>query len=159
MNFSKEEFAISPALQAITEKQIGILDQEQINGEGWEYYCNGQIVHAAVLKNKITGTIREYLEEFHVAIQVDEHEFMTSCSCGTRNGICKHIVALLYSWINDQDDFTNIGVLIERLHGFEKQALIDLIQRIIENDPVNARFFDAYEYDEHDFQLEGLIDE
>ncbi|HEX9973256.1 MAG TPA: SWIM zinc finger family protein [bacterium] len=158
MGFTKEEYEISSALKAITEKQIGILDQENTNGEGWEYYCNGQIVRAAVLKNQISGTIREFLEEFHVTIQVDEHEIMTSCSCGARNGVCNHIVALLYSWINDQQDFINIGTLIERLHDLEKQDLINLLQRIIEHDPINARFLDNPEYDENDFQLEGLIE-
>lgn len=158
MGFAKQEYEISSALKAITENQIGRIDQENLNGEGWEYYCNGQIVHAAVLKNKISGAVREYLEEFQVTIQIDEHEIMTSCSCGTRNGICKHIVALLYSWINDQQDFVNIGSLVERLHDFEKQDLINLIQRIIENDPLNARFFDKQEYDENDFLLEGLIE-
>ena len=158
MGIAKEEYEISSALKAITEKQIGIIDQENLNGEGWEYYCNGQIVHAAVLRNKISGAIREFLEEFQVTIQMDEHEIMTSCSCGTRNGICKHVVALLYSWINDQQDFVNIGTLVERLHDFEKQDLINLLQRIIENDPVNARFLDRQDYDENDFQLEGLIE-
>jgi uncharacterized Zn finger protein len=158
MGIAKEEYEISSALKAITEKQIGIIDQENLNGEGWEYYCNGQIVHAAVLKNKISGATREFLEEFQVTIQMDEHEIMTSCSCGTRNGVCKHVVALLYSWINDQQDFVNIGTLVERLHDFEKQDLINLLQRIIENDPVNARFLDRQDYDENDFQLEGLIE-
>jgi uncharacterized Zn finger protein len=158
MGFTKEEYEISSALKAITEKQIGILDQENINGEGWEYYCSGQIVQAAVLKNKISGTIREFLEQFQVTIQVDEHEIMTSCSCGERNGVCKHVVALLYSWVNDQQDFINIGTLVERLHDFEKQDLINLLQRIIEHDPGNARFLDNQEYDENDFQLEGLIE-
>jgi len=158
MGFTKTEYEISPELKAITEKQIGILDQENTDGEGWEYYCNGQIVRATVLKNKITGTVREYLEEFNVSIQVDEHEIMTSCSCGLRNGVCKHVVALLYSWINDQHDFVNIGTLIERLHELEKQDLINLLQRIIENDPINARFFEHQEYDENDFQLEELFE-
>lgn len=158
MGFEKEEYEVSSALKAISEEQIGRIDQESLNGEGWEYYCSGQIVHAAVLKNKISGAIREYLEEFQVSIQMDEHEIMTSCSCGTRNGICKHVVALLYSWINDQQDFVNIGTLVERLHDFEKQDLVNLVQRIIENDPGNARFFDVPEYDESDFLLESLIE-
>lgn len=44
MAFIKEQYEISPELKEITERQISILDQENTNGEGWEYYCNGQIV-------------------------------------------------------------------------------------------------------------------
>jgi uncharacterized Zn finger protein len=157
MAFIKEEYEISPELRQISERQISILDQENTNGEGWEYYCTGQIVQAAVLKNRISGTIREYLEEFHVQIQIDEHEVVTSCSCDTGEVVCKHIVALLYSWINDTEDFVNIGNLVKRLYKMEKQDLIDALERVIQSDPRNIRFLERPEFNENDLNVEGLI--
>jgi len=157
MAFSEETYKISHELKYINERQVGILDQENIDGEGWEYYCTGQIIRAAVLGNRITGTIREYFDEFNVEIRVDSHEVTTSCSCGTRQGVCKHIVALLYSWINDKDDFINIGDKMKQLHGMKKQELIDVIERIIQNDPINVRFFRDRSLDGDGLDVEDLM--
>lgn len=158
MAFQEETYAIAPELKEITERQIGILDQENTNGEGWDYYCNGQIVRAAVAGNRISGTVRDYLEEFNVIVRVDEHEITTSCTCGSRQGVCKHIVALLYSWIHDQADFINIGDQIKRLHQMNKQQLIDVITRIIENDPINIRFFEDRSMEIDGVDVDGLLE-
>lgn len=157
MDYSEESYKISSELEDINERQVGILDQESADGEGWEYYCNGQIFRAAVLGNRISGTIREYVEEFNVVIRVDDHEITTSCTCGSREGVCKHVIALLYSWINDKDDFINIGNEIKRLHLMEKQELIDVIERIIQNDPVNIRFFRDNSHEGNGFDAEDLL--
>jgi len=154
---SEDSYKIAHDLEDINERQVGILDQENTDGEGWEYYCNGQIVRAAVLGNRITGTVREYTDEFNVEIRVNSHEITTYCTCGTRQGVCKHIVALLYSWINDKDDFVNIGDQIKRLHQMEKQELIDVIERIIQNDPINVRFFHDSSVDGDGVDMEGLV--
>jgi len=158
MLYSQELYEIAPELKEINERQVGILDQENTDGQGWDYYCNGQIIRAAVLGNRITGTIREYLEEFNVELRVDHHEITTSCTCGTRKGVCKHIVALLYSWIHDKEDFINIGDQIKKLYGMDKQELIDVIERIVQNDPINVRFFSGYSYDEDGLDVEGLME-
>ncbi len=158
MSFSEETYEIAPELKNINERQIGILDQENTDGEGWDYYCNGQIVRAAVSGNRISGIVRDYIEEFNVVIRVDEHEITTSCSCGTRDGVCKHIIALLYSWIHDKDDFINIGDQVKKLQGMEKQQLINVIERIIQNDPINIRYFVDYSFDLDSVDVEGLID-
>lgn len=157
MTYSYDIYEIAPELKEINERQVGILDQENTDGEGWDYYCNGQIIRAAVFGNRITGTVREYIEEFNVEIRVDHHEITTSCTCGTRQGVCKHIIALLYSWINDKEDFINIGDQIKKLYNMDKQELIDVIERIIHNDPINVRFFYDYSLDEDGLYVEGLI--
>ena len=158
MSYDEDLYTIAPELREINERQIGILDQENTDGEGWNYYCNGQIVRAAVLGNRISGTIREYTEEFDVVIRVDLHEVTTSCTCGTKQGVCKHIVALLYSWIHDKEDFINIGDQIKKLHNMEKQQLIDVIERIVQNDPINVRFFSDYSLDFNELDVERLMD-
>ncbi len=158
MAYREEIYEIAPELKQINERQVGILDQENTDGLGWDYYCNGQIVRAAVLGNRITGTVREYLEEFNVEIRVDLYEITTSCTCGTRKGVCKHIIALLYSWIHDKEDFINIGNQIKKLQSMEKQELIDVIERIVQNDPINVRFFQNHLFDEDGLDVEGLIE-
>lgn len=158
MAYNEELYIVSSELEDINERQVGILDQETADGKGWEYYCNGQVVRAAVLGNRISGTIREYVEDFNVVIKVDDHEITTSCTCGSRDGVCKHVIALLYSWINDKDDFINIGDEIKRLHRMEKQELIDVIKRIIQNDPVNIKFFRDHSNEGNGFDVEDLLE-
>lgn len=158
MFYSEDSYIIAPELKEINERQIGILDQENTEGEGWDYYCNGQIIRAAVSGNRISGTVRDYLEEFDVVIRVEQHEITTSCTCGSRQGVCKHIVALLYSWIHDKQDFINIGDQIKKLQDMDKQQLIDVIERIIQNDPINVRFFSEHAYDLDGLDVEGLIE-
>lgn len=158
MLFAEETYEIAPELKEINERQIGILDQENTDGEGWDYYCNGQIIRAAVSGNRLSGTVRDYLEEYDVVIRVDQHEITTSCTCGSREGVCKHIVALLYSWIHDKDDFVNIGYEIKKMQNMEKQQLIDVIERILQNDPINIRFFSEYNFDMNNADVDGLID-
>lgn len=157
-DFDEEYFAISPELLKINERQIAILDQENTDGEGWEYYCNGEVVRATILRNKITGTVRELLEVFDVEIKADQNEITTLCSCGTKDGVCKHTVAFLYSWVNDREDFLNIGSAIERLYKMEKGELIDIIERVLQNNPTNVRFFFNKDFDEDELDIEGLIE-
>ena len=156
MNFNEEKYAITSELKNINERQITFLDQENTNGESWEYYCTGQIVKAVVHCNGISGTIREYLEEFNVEITVDEHEIISTCSCGLNDPVCKHVISLLYSWVNDREDFINIGNLVKRLYDMDKQELIEVMERIFQNDPAKARFIKKNDFDEDDFDENGL---
>lgn len=133
---------ISPMLANITQRQITILDQENTNGEGWDYYCNGQVIHAIVSKNEISGIIREYLEDFKVQIKANEHEISCSCSCDSENVICKHIVALLYSWVYDQNEFINLDNFMHQLEHMDKAMLIKAVEQFIADDPRNIKFFE-----------------
>ena len=145
MNFDKEKNIISKDLESINERQVAILDQDSTNGESWDYYCNGQIINATVNKNRISGIVRELGDEFHIEITVSENEISSYCSCGLKESVCKHVIALLYSWVNDREDFVNINSLIKRLHQMEKHELIEIFERIFEDSPANARFINKFE--------------
>ena len=151
MNTENNKYLISKELDSINERQIVILDQENIDGQGWNYYCNGQITAATVYNNRISGVIKELADEFHVEITANENEISSYCSCGSKEGVCNHVVALLYSWVNDRDDFVNISALVRRLYDKDKQELIDIIERIFENNPGNARFINQIEKNENEF--------
>lgn len=140
MKIESPKYSISSALNNITERQIALLDQENTDGLGWDYYCNGRITQPTVLNDRISGLIKELGEVFQVEITAHENEISSKCSCGIRDGVCNHVVALLYSWVNDRADFINIGTLIGRLQHKDKSELIELIERIFANDPTNSRF-------------------
>ena len=154
MKFEKEKNIISRDLESINERQIAILDQDSTNGESWDYYCNGQITNATVSRNRISGIVRELGAEFHIEITVSENEISSHCSCGLKESVCKHVIALLYSWVNDREDFVNISTLIKRLQNMEKHEFIDIFERIFEDNPANARFIASPDDEENGFDDE-----
>ena len=153
MVFDKKEYEISEDLQNITEREINILDQENTNGESWDYYCRGQIVKAAVLRDTITGSARELVEEYEMKVTADEHQFFSSCTCGSRDKLCKHVISLLYSWINDREDFINVGKAVEKLFLMDKGELINIIERILKKDPSKVKF--VKRFDEEDEEIDA----
>lgn len=56
------------------------------------------------------------------------------CTC-PRGGFCKHIVALLLTWIDDPAAFEERLPLRESLAGRSKDDLIAIIERMVEHDP------------------------
>ncbi|OQX84798.1 hypothetical protein B6D60_08735 [candidate division KSB1 bacterium 4484_87] len=66
-----ENYKISEELMNISERMVALLDQENTDGESWDYYCNGQVIKPAVFRNKITGTVREVVDEFDIQIIAD----------------------------------------------------------------------------------------
>jgi uncharacterized Zn finger protein len=127
-------------LDSITQDMVARLDHERTNGEGWIYYSNGRIVYATVYQNEMTGIVREFRNDIHVKINLDKEELHYSCDCETDNGMCKHIVALLYSWVFDSTEFINMADVILQLEEYDKPHLISVLERLLLNDPQNIRF-------------------
>ncbi len=140
MSVEKSENTISTQLSDITHRQVALMDQENTDGEGWNYYCNGQVIYASVFRNELSGIVREYIQEFKVKIKIEEHEISCTCTCDSENLLCRHVVALLYSWVNDKDEFTDVGNFIEKLHNMDKTLLIEMVKRFVIDDPQNIRF-------------------
>ena len=147
MKMTSKKYSISVDLDNITERQIALLDQENTNGLGWDYYCSGRITQAIVSNNRISGVVRELADEYQVEIVAHENEISSKCSCGYREGVCNHVVALLYCWVNDRENFINMGTLVGQLQHKDKQELIEIIERIFEDDPAKARHINQIEND------------
>ena len=157
MDIKKDRFEIADELDSINERHVTLLDQENEDGRGWDYYCNGQVLQPAVLGNRLTGIIRELTEDYRVQITITEHEVTNSCDCGVKEGVCIHTISLLYSWVNDRDGFINIGNSMKQLHFLEKDELITIISRIIDNNPSNIKYFDEPEFDSDEYDIDDLL--
>ncbi len=131
---------ISPLLENITQEMVTALDQEATNGQGWNYYSNGRIVYATVYQNEISGIVREFINDIRVKIVMTEEELQYSCDCNLEGKVCTHIVALLYSWVFDNSEFINMRETMQQLHEFDKDQLIDILERLLLNDPQNVKF-------------------
>lgn len=151
-------FQVSEYLKKITERDVNLLDQEVAGGEGWTTYCNGQITKPAVLNDQISGICFDHFAEYTVEIRVINNEISATCSCENHGKICKHVVALLYSWINDSDAFRNIGQSIKEMETKNKDELIGVITKILMKNPQNIFLLGGSDPLDEDFDdIEGMF--
>ena len=131
----RPQYPIAEELLSITQEQVVQLDQEIADGEGWEFYSKGFVSGATVFQDTILGQVRELTAINTIEIKVRNREIYTSCSCSRTGGICKHAIALLYCWTNDNDSFINVGTSLEKLEKFDKEELLNILKRILVRDP------------------------
>jgi len=137
MNEKNDNFRISNDLTSLTEQQISYLDQEVSEGKGWEFYCNGQVIQSTVFQNRLSGIVVENFDQFSVEVKISDSQIIGTCNCGIRGQICKHVVALLYSWVNDGEGFEDVGNSLRLLENKNKEELLAIISRMIVNNPRN----------------------
>jgi len=82
--------------------------------------CQGQSADSYVVNARIAGG------------QIKEAE----CHCPVGSGgYCKHVAALLLTWLHTPDEFRETAPLEERLSECSKSRLIELIQQMIDREP------------------------
>ncbi|HDI51952.1 hypothetical protein DRP98_08710 [candidate division KSB1 bacterium] len=156
MEVWQKKYLVSPYLLSLNEAQVIQLDQEGADGQGWEFYSNGHIMKAAVFRNQISGKVADGSHFHFVRIRAEEQEIMASCTCNQEGYLCKHIVALLYSWIYDREEFLNVETSLQKLQELPKKELIAIIGRMIQYDPQNIDYFDNSFNDAFDDAINGF---
>ena len=157
MENERQQYPIASELYEIEQQHVTNLDHEVSNGESWNYYCNGQVINPIVFKNEISGIVREYLKDYKVQIKIDEHEMSCLCTCDSEDTVCKHIVALLYSWVYDHEEFVNVGEVITQLQDMDRDMLIKVVERFLTDDPQNIKFFNKQrDLELSEFEIDGL---
>lgn len=124
-------YEISPLLREMTHEQVVQLDQRATEGASWEFYCSSYIHHPTVFGHKMSGTVQDAADEYFTEVRIDNQKLVTDCSCGERNAVCKHAVALLYGWVDDNDGFVNVADTLKRLRLKDKDDLLEILGRII----------------------------
>ena len=69
------------SLQELGYDQIAAFDEEAAQGEALAYYDNSQIENAVVFRNKISGRVGNYFENYQVKVVVTGNEISSSCEC------------------------------------------------------------------------------
>ncbi len=106
--------------------------------KGQAYFHQGRIVdprrRGMTLKAKCLGTsFPSYRVEVHLSPERIESAF---CSCPVGGGgYCKHVAALLLTWLEDSDAFREIEDLNTALEGRSKTELIALIHEMLRREP------------------------
>jgi uncharacterized Zn finger protein len=132
---------IDPELQNLDLSQVEALDREAIGGKGLAYYDTAMISHPAVFHNHISGRVGNYVENHDVRITFHENEIAGSCPCQRSRKICKHIVALLYSWVNDSEEFLDIEEVLQQVRSMKKEELVGIVENILRQSPEFADLF------------------
>ena len=105
---------------------------------GQGYFRTGRIRHprrqGGALKAECEGSM---LHPYHVKARLGASGIASAdCSCPVGDGgHCKHVAALLLTWINDPGAFSDAQTLQARLDGRSKEDLIRLIAEMIGRHP------------------------
>jgi len=118
------------------EAYVRRLADEQSFQRGMAYYLNGAIREpmrqGAQLWGKCYGSQDE---PYRVKVVLRENGIReASCTC-PRGGFCKHIVALLLTYIHEPGAFRDINSLEAMLASFSKEDLIALIGNMVQREP------------------------
>jgi len=133
-NFAKE-------LQQLDYNQVAAFDEEATRGEALAFYDNCQIENAVVYRNKISGRVGNYIENYQVKVVVYGPEISSTCECDNERKICQHAIALLYGWVNDSEDFLNIDKVLCDIEKLDKKQLLEIVVNVLQHAPHLAPAF------------------
>ncbi|HEX8846588.1 MAG TPA: SWIM zinc finger family protein [Pyrinomonadaceae bacterium] len=125
-------------LPRLTEAHISDLANASSFERGKNYYRNGAVFGAVrqgiELRAQCEGS--DY-EPYQVSATLTESGIIeTSCTCPyDYGGICKHIVALLLTYVHEPQSFRSIPPLTELLADRSREQLIALIGEVIKREP------------------------
>ncbi len=124
----------------LTEQIIRERANEQSFQKGLEYYQAGAIYNTSwqstpdgmALTSSCSGS-----SEYHLRVEMDADGVRAAfCTCPYDwGGDCKHIVALLLSYLHAPAEFSEQKSVAELLSGLEKESLVALIARLVERLP------------------------
>jgi uncharacterized Zn finger protein len=129
---------VDEKLPRLTETHVHSLASEPSFERGKNYYRDGAVFGAVrqgmELRVQCEGSDDE---PYQVSATLDEGGIAkTSCTCPyDYGGICKHIVALLLTYINEPQSFRFVPQLTTLLDGRSREELITIIGEMIKREP------------------------
>ena len=106
-------------IDTITESDIKKLVDNVIHARGKAYYKEGLVRSLETDGKKILAEV-EGNSIYDVEISVEKGEIECICSCPYKWEICKHVVAVLYQWINRNNEKNKTNLKIAKSPDFEK---------------------------------------
>lgn len=123
----------------ITEETIRNHVGEQSFKRGQQYYRNNSISNqrrqGSVLKARCTGS---YRNAYQIQVKLGRTKAISSarCSCPVGSGgYCKHVAALLLTWLHTPDTFHLVQRTDDALEVRSKAELITLIKHMLKRQP------------------------
>jgi uncharacterized Zn finger protein len=136
---------MSETIPVITEDDIRGLASPQSFERGSNYFHNDALFNTRRVGNDLRGHCHgsSYIP-YRVSAQLGISGITaTQCTCPYDwGGICKHIVALLLTWVQTPEVFQSVAPIDERLANKGKEELILLIQEMLNREPDLERLLD-----------------
>ncbi len=131
----------TPDLQSLTEAQIAALTDSGSFSRGKTYFRKGHIISPSLEGNQLRATCIGSDADYEVSAtlaltgtRVAHHPTAWHCTC-PRGGFCKHVVALLLTWVHDQKAFQARRPLADMLAALDRNALATIVQELVTRSP------------------------
>ena len=113
---------------------------------GKDYYDWGMVETIVRRGNRLFAEVLGSEEDpYNVGVFFQQDDFTASCTCPYDwGGYCKHIVAVLLTWINDRDLVAARAPIEELLSQLDADRLRALIFQMVETDPGLAETIDEF---------------
>lgn len=135
----------SEAMPSFAEDDIRMLASVQSFERGVSYFHSGALFNTRRVGNELLGHCHgSSYTPYRVSAELGSSGIISAnCTCPYDwGGICKHIVALLLTWIHTPDIFQSVAPTDERLLEKSKEELILLIQEMLKREPDLERLLD-----------------
>ena len=115
-------------LKKVTEKSFA---------RGEEYYDSGMVESVVQRGNSLFARVQGSEEDlYEVGLAFREGDFNATCTCPYDwGGYCKHVVAVLLTWIYDRELVSVRRPLEDLLSDLTMRDLRNLILRMVETEP------------------------
>jgi len=121
-------------MRDITEDEIRSAFGEKTFLRGLRYFENGHVEMRVKKGDNLTGTVQGSMQyPYRVEIDIEDNIYCR-CTCPV-GAMCKHGVALLLQWINDNDSFVDADDLLASLQKRSKEELYEIISSMLEDSP------------------------
>ncbi len=120
----------------ITEDTLRSITIKQSFERGREYYHSGAIYNAIHQGNTLLADC-EGTSAYHLHVELDEGGIQSaSCTCSYElSGYCKHIIALLLTYIHQPGRFSERKSLSVLLENVDKTALVAILTKLTDRHP------------------------
>ena len=134
------------SIMTITEDHILEKVTERSFERGMNYY-DSKVVESPIQRGNrlFAEVLGSEWEPYSVGVTFQEGDFNASCTCPYDwGGYCKHIVAVLLTFIHDRDQITVRPPTEDLLSKLAADELKALVIRMVESDPRLADFVDSF---------------
>ena len=130
----------------LTEELILTKVTEKSFERGEDYYDSGMVESVVQRGSRLFAEVLGSEEDpYHVGIAFRESDFDASCTCPYDwGGYCKHIVAVLLTWIHDRDLVAVRTPIEDLLAKLDADSLRALVLEMVKTDPQLSETIDGF---------------
>ena len=131
---------------SVTEELILTKVTEKSFERGRDYCESGMVESVVQRGNRLFAEVLGSEEDpYHVGVAFHEGDFNASCTCPYDwGGYCKHVVAVLLTWIHDRELVAIRSPIENLLSNLDADELKTLILLMVESDPQLSETIDEF---------------